>query len=84
MLKGSRWRAIGLVVTLCLLIAFGGVVGALVLVISSVGFTGAVLAVAVANAFIIPYSALIAVHFYEAVSKSIPVSAVSPPSTSRT
>lgn len=68
LLKGYRWRAIGLVITLCLLVAFGGVVGALVLVIPSVGFTGAVLAVAVANAFIIPYAALIAVHFYEEVT----------------
>ena len=50
LLQGYRWRAVGLVVTLCLLIGLGGIVGALVLVISSVGFTGAVLAVAVANA----------------------------------
>ena len=67
LLKGSRWRALGLTITLCLLIALGGVVGAAVLLVSSVSFTGAAVAVAVANAFILPYVALVAVHFYEEV-----------------
>ena len=65
LLKGHRWRALGLVLTLCLLIALGGLVGALVLVLTSVGFTVATLAVAVANAFIVPYSALVVALFYE-------------------
>lgn len=52
-------------ITLCLTIAAGGLVGALVLVLTSVGFTVATLAVAVANAFIVPYSALVIALFYE-------------------
>jgi hypothetical protein len=65
LLQGHRWRALGLVITLCLVIAAGGLVGALVLVLTSVGFTVATLAVAVANAFIVPYSALVIALFYE-------------------
>jgi len=65
LLKGHRWRALGLVITLCLLIALGGLVGALVLVLTSASFTVATLAVAVANAFIVPYSALVVALFYE-------------------
>jgi hypothetical protein len=65
LLKGHRWRALGIVITVCLVIALGGLLGALVLVVSSVGFTVATLVVTVANAFLIPYAALIVVHFYE-------------------
>ena len=65
MLRGHRWRGLGLVITLCLLIGLGGLVGALVLVVTSVGFTVATLVVAVANAFIVPYSALVIALFYE-------------------
>jgi hypothetical protein len=65
LLKGHRWRALGLVITLCLVIALGGLVGALVLVLTSASFTVATLVVAVANAFIVPYTALVIVHFYE-------------------
>jgi hypothetical protein len=65
MLRGHRWRALGIVITLCLVIALGGLVGALVLVVSSVGFTVATLVVALANAFIVPYSALVIALFYE-------------------
>jgi hypothetical protein len=40
-------------------------VGALVLVLTSASFTVATLVVAVANAFIVPYSALVVALFYE-------------------
>jgi hypothetical protein len=65
LLKGHRWRALGIVITLCLVIALGGLLGALVLVVSSVGFTVATLVVTVANAFLVPYCALVLAHFYE-------------------
>jgi hypothetical protein len=72
LLKGHRWRALGIVITLCLVIALGGFLGALVLVVSSVGFTVATLVVTVANAFLVPYCALVLAHFYEELLPTSP------------
>ena len=72
LLKGRRWRSLALAVTLCLVLAIGGVLGALVLAVTSLGFAGAALVVAAANAILIPYVALVGVHYYEVVTEVAP------------
>jgi hypothetical protein len=68
LLRGYRWRALALVVTSCVFLGLAGLVGALVLLVTSIGFTGATIAVAIANGFVIPYVTLVGVHFYEEVT----------------
>lgn len=69
LLKGRRWRSLALTITICLVLAIGGVLGAIVLVVTSTGFAGAAAVVAAANAVLIPYVALVATHYYEEVSE---------------
>ena len=54
--------------TICLFLGLAGLVGAVVLLVTSIGFTGATIAVAIANGFVIPYVTLVGVHFYEEVT----------------
>ena len=50
------------------MLAVGGLVGALVLLVTSASFAAAAIVVSLANAFLIPLLALAAIHYYEDVA----------------
>ena len=63
-LHGSRMRAIGLAITLGLVIAVPSVVGALLLVLTSISFGAASVVVTLCAVVLVPYVALVLAHFY--------------------
>jgi hypothetical protein len=71
LLAGRRWRSLALSVTLCLILAVAGVLGALVLLATSSGFFGAALVVAAANGVLIPFVALVVMRYYEEVAPDV-------------
>lgn len=70
-LRGHRWRALALTVTLWLVLSIGGLVGAIVL-LGSLGFSAAALVVAAVNGFVTPYVALVVLHLYDDVAGAGP------------
>ena len=67
LVRGHGWRAFGLVVTLALVAAVAGLIGALVLVLTPLSFPAAGLITALAGVVLVPYIALIVAHFYDDV-----------------
>lgn len=70
LLHGHRWRSVALALTLCIVLMISGLLGALVLLVSSLGFAAAALAAAAVNAFVTPYVALVLAHFHDDVVAS--------------
>jgi hypothetical protein len=72
MLRGHRWRSLALTATVCLILTISGVVGALVLLVSSLGFAAAALVTAAVNAFLVPYVALVVTLYFDALHDERP------------
>jgi len=72
MLRGHRWRSLALTATVCLILTISGVVGALVLLVSSLGFAAAALVTAAVNAFLVPYVALVVTLYFDALQDERP------------
>ena len=68
LVRGHGWRAFGLVVTLGLVASLAGVIGALVLLLTSLSFAATGLITAVAGAVLVPYIALVVAHCYDDLS----------------
>jgi len=67
-LRGHRWRSLALAVTLCLVLAISGILGAVVLAVSALGFAFAAVVAAAVNGFITPYVALVTAHYADEVA----------------
>jgi hypothetical protein len=67
LVRGHGWRALGLVLTMGLVAAVAGVVGALVLVLTSATFFVAGVVAALVGVVVVPYLALVLDHFYAEV-----------------
>jgi hypothetical protein len=63
--RGHTFRAMGLLLTIVLVIGAAGVAGALVLVLTSLSFTAAGLVTALAGVVIVPYVALVLAQFHD-------------------
>jgi hypothetical protein len=63
LVRGHGWRALGLVVTMLLVAAVAGVIGALVLLLTSLTFAMAGLVMALASVVLVPYLALVLLEF---------------------
>ena len=75
LLRGSRLRAVGLVITLGLVLTVPSIVGALLLVLTGVSFALASVIVTMCAVVLVPYVALVLAHFYaELVGSGSPVS----------
>jgi hypothetical protein len=72
LVRGHAWRALGLLVTMALIAAAAGVLGALVLLLTSATFAVAALVVALAGVVLVPYLALVLVEFTHAISTPDP------------
>ena len=66
-LHGRRWRSIALAFTLALVLMISGLCGAVVLLVSPLGFAFAALVVAVVNGLVTPYVALVVARYYDEV-----------------
>jgi hypothetical protein len=76
LVRGHGWRALGLVVTMLLVAAIGGVVGALVLLLTSLTFAMAGLVVALASVVLVPYLALVLLEFTNDIADEGPPATV--------
>ena len=72
LLRGSRLRAIGLAITLGLVLTVPSIVGALLLVLTGVSFALASVIVTLCAVVLVPYVALVLVHFYAQLTGSGP------------
>jgi len=70
LLRGSRLRALGLAITLGLVLTVPSIVGALLLVLTSVSFAVASVIVTLCAVVLVPYVALVLVHFYVELTES--------------
>ncbi len=64
LLRGHRLRGIGLLITLALILTATGVLGAALLVLTSISFPLAGLVVTLAAVVVVPYVALVLAQFY--------------------
>jgi MFS family permease len=65
LIRGHGWRALGLVITVSLILGLAGVIGALVLVLTPFTFAVARIVVAAVAVVLVPYAALIVSSFYD-------------------
>ena len=63
LVRGHAWRALGILVTMFLVGAIAGVIGAVVLLLTSLTFAMAGVVVALASVVLVPYLALVLVEF---------------------
>jgi hypothetical protein len=65
MIRGSSWRALGLIVTLLGVVFLAGFAGALLLALTDVSFLGASIITALLGVVIVPYVALVLVAYHD-------------------
>jgi hypothetical protein len=75
LLHGHRVRSVGLLVTLVLILAIPGVIGALLLILTSISFSLASVVMVLVGVVLVPYVAIVIARFYLELAAAPPAPA---------